>query len=393
MLKFMKKTISFILCAVTLLGTLVLFSPTAFAAKSNSNGVMTFSKKQDGNTYLSKNFQVKEFACKDGSDTILIDPELVIILQKIRDHFEKPITINSAYRTASYNKKIHGATNSNHVKGMAADIRISGVSPKEIAAYAETIGVHGIGLYETSSDGYFVHVDTRTTKSYWYGQAQKRRTTFGGNYNSKPYAASSMVNMTSCPSSIKQGGTLKVGGTVISTSVLESAACTIIKAKGTTVQSASISTNGKYAKINLSFSKLSAGEYTLRITTDNGALCTRWEKSFCVTGTTNSSPSVKITCNLPSSIRAKKSCNLTGMISAVSGKITSAKAYILNANGDVVQSVSYTPYATTLINITKCKLNTNLKFGQLKVGTYTLKIVATDNNGNSTTWTQQFSVK
>jgi hypothetical protein len=38
----------------------------------------------------------------------------------------------------------------------------------------------GIGLYETNSDGYFVHIDTRTTKSFWYGQKQAKRTTFGG---------------------------------------------------------------------------------------------------------------------------------------------------------------------------------------------------------------------
>ena len=29
-------------------------------------------------------------------------------------------------------------------------------------------------------DGYFVHVDTRTSKSFWYGHAQVRKTTFGG---------------------------------------------------------------------------------------------------------------------------------------------------------------------------------------------------------------------
>ena len=65
--------------------------------------------------------------------------------------------------------------------GMAADISISGIAPSEIAKYAESIGVLGIGLYETAADGYFVHVDTRTTKSFWYGHAQKRMTTFGGN--------------------------------------------------------------------------------------------------------------------------------------------------------------------------------------------------------------------
>ena len=33
----------------------------------------------------------------------------------------------------------------------------------------------GIGLYDT-----FVHIDTRESKSFWYGHGQERRTTFGG---------------------------------------------------------------------------------------------------------------------------------------------------------------------------------------------------------------------
>ena len=33
---------------------------------------------------------------------------------------------------------------------------------------------------ETSADGYFTHIDTRTTKSFWYGQNEAPRTTFGG---------------------------------------------------------------------------------------------------------------------------------------------------------------------------------------------------------------------
>ena len=49
-----------------------------------------FSKAKDGNVNLSKNFKVKEFACKDGSDPIFINSELVDVLQKIRDHFGKP---------------------------------------------------------------------------------------------------------------------------------------------------------------------------------------------------------------------------------------------------------------------------------------------------------------
>lgn len=130
------------------------------------NLVEYFSKKKDGNKYISENFKAKEFACKDGSDVIFISPELVIVLQKIRDHFGKAVHINSGYRTVTYNKKIGGATYSQHCYGTAADIRITGVKPKDIAAYVETLLVNkgGIGIYKN-----FVHVDVRATKSRWNG--------------------------------------------------------------------------------------------------------------------------------------------------------------------------------------------------------------------------------
>lgn len=131
---------------------------------------------------LSENFRVHEFACKGSSclcTTVLVDDALVNILQKIRDHFGK-VTITSAYRCSKHNKKVGGATKSYHTKGQAADIKVDGVSPAEVAKYAESIGVKGIGLYETAADGFFVHIDTRTYKSFWYGQKQAARTTFGG---------------------------------------------------------------------------------------------------------------------------------------------------------------------------------------------------------------------
>ena len=55
------------------------------------------------------------------------------------------------------------------------------MAPKEVAKYAESIGIKGIGLYETNADGHFTHIDTRDVKSFWYGQNEAARTTFGGN--------------------------------------------------------------------------------------------------------------------------------------------------------------------------------------------------------------------
>lgn len=125
---------------------------------------------------LSNNFKAYEFACK-GNDcnTVKTDEKLVLYLQNIRTHFGKPITINSGYRCASHNKKAGGAKSSYHTKGQAADIVVKDISPSEVAKYAESIGILGIGLYDT-----FVHIDTRTKKSFWKGHEQIKKDTFGG---------------------------------------------------------------------------------------------------------------------------------------------------------------------------------------------------------------------
>lgn len=125
---------------------------------------------------LSNNFYLKEFECKCGKcKNTVIDVNLVNSLQKIRDKYNKPVIINSGYRCNKHNKAVGGATLSKHRFGMAADIRIKGVAPEAIAAYAESIGIKGIGLYSS-----FVHIDTRRKKAFWYGAKQEARATFGG---------------------------------------------------------------------------------------------------------------------------------------------------------------------------------------------------------------------
>lgn len=127
-----------------------------------------YSLSKNGNAYISKNFRVREFACKDGSDPIFIDDELVTVLQQIRDHFGKAVTITSAFRTANYNasKKVGGAKYSQHLYGKAADIKVSGVATSVVADFVETLmpSTGGIGRYST-----FTHVDVRKVKSRWNG--------------------------------------------------------------------------------------------------------------------------------------------------------------------------------------------------------------------------------
>lgn len=132
--------------------------------------VNVYSKAKDGNKSIAKNFTVKEFACNDGSDKVLIDNNLPVVLQKIRDHFNTAVFLNSAYRTPAYNAKVGGVSNSQHTKGTAADIRVSGIAPLKVAQYAEYLMPKsgGIGVY---SD--FVHVDVRAVRARWDNRSGK----------------------------------------------------------------------------------------------------------------------------------------------------------------------------------------------------------------------------
>ena len=128
--------------------------------------IKAYSKAKDGNKKLSTNFKVKEFACTDGSDPIFIDSDLVTVLQNIRTHFGRTVTITSAYRTPTKNKAVGGETYSQHLSGKAADIKVKGIAPKTVAAYAEKLLPKngGIGTYST-----FTHIDVRSAKSRWNG--------------------------------------------------------------------------------------------------------------------------------------------------------------------------------------------------------------------------------
>lgn len=142
-------------------------------------GIKTYSKSAHGNINVSENFKVKEFACKNGSDPIKVDELLVVYLQKARDYFRVPIILNSAYRTASYNKQVGGAKNSYHVKGQAADLHTNGKADLfELAKFFESIGCQGIIVYPNSG---FVHIDTRDSKYFAvdYGKTVVKKDTFG----------------------------------------------------------------------------------------------------------------------------------------------------------------------------------------------------------------------
>ena len=133
-----------------------------------------WSRTRDGTRKLSANFTVAEFACKDGSDPVFVDSSLAALLQKIRDHFGRPVVITSGYRTAEHNAAVGGSKSSQHLLGRAADFYVEGVPVATVAAYAETLlpGRGGIGRYPKDAKHParktgWVHIDTRAGKSRW----------------------------------------------------------------------------------------------------------------------------------------------------------------------------------------------------------------------------------
>ena len=135
--------------------------------------IKQYSLMADGNHRLAPDFKVQELRCRDGSDTVMVDEVLTVVLQCIREHFGKPVTITSGYRTAAHNAAVGGAKSSQHLLGRAADIRVQDVSVEDVAAYAESLmpGWGGIGRYPVKAGRAtgWVHVDTRADKARWRG--------------------------------------------------------------------------------------------------------------------------------------------------------------------------------------------------------------------------------
>ena len=144
------------------------FQVQAVAGELQSTGteglsVMVFSLAADGDKLVSPHFRVREFACNDGSDVVLIHPILPVWAEAART-INGPFRPNSAYRTVSYNAEIGGAKLSKHCQGLAMDIPTLNASPEELYDFFEEImgDTGGLGLYPWG-----IHVDPRLVKARW----------------------------------------------------------------------------------------------------------------------------------------------------------------------------------------------------------------------------------
>lgn len=121
--------------------------------------------------WLSPHFQLKEFLHNGSPEGLTIWvvtrlSRLAVALEEVRTKLgNKPIHINSGFRTPEHNKEVGGVPNSQHLVGDAADIVVEGMTPKEVqASLKDWRG--GLGSYST-----WTHVDVSVVppKRRWEG--------------------------------------------------------------------------------------------------------------------------------------------------------------------------------------------------------------------------------
>ncbi|CAM5292138.1 D-Ala-D-Ala carboxypeptidase family metallohydrolase [Streptomyces viridifaciens] len=142
-------------------------------------GVLNSLEKSDGST---AHFDWSEFTSHDGSgfgggnvgsgevqeDVRRTMYKLEALRKKAGD---RAITVNSGFRSTSYNAQVGGASNSMHTYGVAADIAVSGLSTLSVYRIAETCGFSGLETYTVS----WQHVDSRVEhgnygSGFWWWQ-------------------------------------------------------------------------------------------------------------------------------------------------------------------------------------------------------------------------------
>jgi uncharacterized protein YcbK (DUF882 family) len=112
---------------------------------------------------------------RTGAETPL-DPRLIELLYRISQRTRQTIEIVSGFRAPMFSL----ATLSYHTRGMAADIRVPGMTPLMVRDLARAMGVKGIGYYPVSQ---FVHVDVRDEPQEWTDYGENRWDAEGGEHD------------------------------------------------------------------------------------------------------------------------------------------------------------------------------------------------------------------
>lgn len=130
--------------------------------------ILTFAHWRDAATpaWTWRHFSPREMACR-ASHQLVVTTELLDVLTRIRLEWGRMI-VTSGHRSATHNRNIGGAENSEHVTGEAADIAIQPFLQDEFIALARAADATRIGQYP---DRGFIHVGvrpvTREHQKFW----------------------------------------------------------------------------------------------------------------------------------------------------------------------------------------------------------------------------------
>ncbi|MDW7643433.1 MAG: D-Ala-D-Ala carboxypeptidase family metallohydrolase [Desulfuromonadales bacterium] len=104
---------------------------------------------------LTKHFSSEEFACKCGCGKASIDPNLVAVLEMMRESIGQPLRIASGVRCHAHNAKVGGKPDSAHLHGKAVDIICTTSRLRhDILDAAYQCGFRRVGIHSS-----FIHLD------------------------------------------------------------------------------------------------------------------------------------------------------------------------------------------------------------------------------------------
>ena len=99
----------------------------------------------------------KSFRCPENEWKTQNGIKLAKYLQKFRNHYNRPLSLNSGFRDVRTNARVGGARASKHVSFQAADFNIQGVHPYEVRAWLVSSEFKNNGIASATCFTHFDH--------------------------------------------------------------------------------------------------------------------------------------------------------------------------------------------------------------------------------------------
>lgn len=227
----------------------------------------------------------------------------------------------------------------------------------------------------------------------------------------KPVSSASALKITSvtAPSAIYQGDGFSISGKITSNYNISDVTVSVLDDSGRPLLSASGNPSAKSYNISkldakIKFGTLSTGTYTFKVMAkDSKQTSTLVNRQFEVIkkGSSSSTASTSVTStapvstlkiqsyNYPTKLKKGKGFTIKGKVKS-NKKISSVKVQVINSKGKTVLSASAKPKAKSY---QIKKLDKKIKFGKLKKGTYTYRVIAKDLAQTLTLVSKSFKVK